>query len=387
MSQPRDFGFGEDEQLLRDSARRLLAENAGIEALRRTVARDHREAYESAAPPARYDQGLWQQMVELGWTSLAVPESAGGAGMRMVAVAALAEEMGRVSLVSPLMTTMLATCVLRAAETPGAHAALQRVIAGDAAALAITDAAGSWESEHTGVSAKAGKAGVTLDGSAYFVQDARKVGFFVVAARSGKKIGLYVVDADAPGVTIHPDRIVDLTRDQAHVSFENVAVAAEGVVAPPGEGDGVLRQSLPSLLSVVAADMCGAGEWQLQTTTAYAQVRKQFDRPIGFFQAVKHPLVNMMLKIDEARSLVYAAACAIDSEPGEAERYARMAKASASDMAAFCSSRSVQLHGGIGFTWECDVHIYFKRQKHNQMLFGDALYQRARLADLLDRVA
>ena len=130
--------------------------------------------------------------------------------------------------------------------------------------------------------------------------------------------------------------------------------------------------------------MCGAGEWQLQTTAAYAQVRRQFDRPLGFFQAVKHPLVNAMLVIDQARSLVYTAACAIDSEPDEAERFARMAKSSAADMAAFCSGRSVQLHGGIGFTWECDVHLYFKRQLHNQMLFGDAVYQRAKLAALLD---
>ena len=112
-------------------------------------------------------------------------------------------------------------------------------------------------------------------------------------------------------------------------------------------------------------------------------MRKQFDRPIGFFQAVKHPLVNMMVEIDQARSLVYTAACAIDTEPERAERYARMAKSSASDMAAFCSGRSVQLHGGIGFTWECDVHIYFKRQKHNQMLYGDGIYQREKLVELI----
>jgi alkylation response protein AidB-like acyl-CoA dehydrogenase len=141
------------------------------------------------------------------------------------------------------------------------------------------------------------------------------------------------------------------------------------------------------MLTIVAADMCGAAEWQLQTTVAYAQVRTQFEHPIGFFQAVKHPLVNMMLEVDRTRSLVYAAACAVDTEPDKAEEYARMAKASAADMAAFCSGRSVQLHGGIGFTWECDVHLYFKRQLHNQLLFGDAAYQRAKLAALLDRAA
>lgn len=385
MTQPRDFGFGDDEQLLRDSARRFFAENAGVETLRRSVARDHREGYEGAVPPAHYDAELWRKMVELGWTTLAVPASAGGAGMKMVAVAALAEEAGRVALVSPLMTTLFATCVLREADGPAARVALERIVAGEAAALAITNGDGSWEPSDTDVAATAVKDGVTLNGAAYFVQDARKVSFFVVAAKEGDRVGLYVVNADAPGLTIRPDRIVDLTRDQAHVEFANVTVPAAQVAATPGAGAGALERATPALLTIVAADMCGAGEWQLQTTVEYAKVRKQFDRSIGFFQAVKHPLVNMMVKIDEARSLVYAAACAIDTEPESAARYARMAKSSASDMAAFCSGRSVQLHGGIGFTWECDVHIWFKRQKHNQMLFGDGIYQRAKLAELLDR--
>ena len=137
------------------------------------------------------------------------------------------------------------------------------------------------------------------------------------------------------------------------------------------------------MLTIVAADACGAAEWQLQTTAEYARVRTQFDRPIGFFQAVKHPIVNMMCDVDRARSLVYNAACAVDHEPENALRFARIAKAAASDCAAYCSGRSVQLHGGIGFTWECDLHIYFKRQKHNQQLLGDGIYQRTKLGELM----
>jgi alkylation response protein AidB-like acyl-CoA dehydrogenase len=129
--------------------------------------------------------------------------------------------------------------------------------------------------------------------------------------------------------------------------------------------------------------MCGAAEWQLQTTVEYATVRTQFDKPIAFFQAIKHPLVELMVMLDQARSLVYNAACAIDYEPELAEQYARMAKSSASDAAAFACTRSVQTHGGIGFTWECFVHLYFKRQKHNQALMGDGVYQRAKLADIM----
>ena len=177
---------------------------------------------------------------------------------------------------------------------------------------------------------------------------------------------------------MHTDTITDLTRDQAHISFDNVAaiqVCANGLAA--------LGEALPAIWTVLAADMVGAAEWQLQTTVEYVGTRQQFDHPLGFFQAVKHPLVNVMLQIDQAKSLVYNAACAIDSEPERAAQYAHMAKASASDMAALASGRSVQLHGGIGFTWECFVHLYFKRQKHSQMLFGDAAWHRARLADIV----
>ena len=115
----------------------------------------------------------------------------------------------------------------------------------------------------------------------------------------------------------------------------------------------------------------------------YAKVRKQFERELGFFQAVKHPLVNVMIEIDQSKSLVYNAACAIDHEPESATGFAHMAKASASETAAFASGRSVQCHGGIGFTWECFAHLFFKRQKHSQMLWGDAAWHRARLADIL----
>ncbi|MFN8543778.1 MAG: acyl-CoA dehydrogenase family protein [Candidatus Binatia bacterium] len=177
-----------------------------------------------------------------------------------------------------------------------------------------------------------------------------------------------------------PDRIVDLTRDQATLVFDGVAVDAAAVVAPEGCGAAALETALPAILTLLAADLCGAGEWQLQTTAEYARTRVQFERPIGFFQAVKHPIVNMMIGVDRARSLTYAAACAVDHEPADALRLARMAKAAASDAAAFASDRSVQLHGGIGFTWECDVQLYFKRQKHTEQLFGGGVHQRARLA-------
>jgi alkylation response protein AidB-like acyl-CoA dehydrogenase len=229
--------------------------------------------------------------------------------------------------------------------------------------------------------------GAFLEGSVPYVQDARKAEFFVVAARETAGVGLYAVPADAPGVKIRPDRVVDLTRDQATLAFSDVRIDKSAIIATPAAGQPTIAAALPSILTIIAADLCGAAEWQLQTTAEYARVRTQFDRLIGFFQAVKHPIVNVMIDVDRARSLTYAAACAIDCEPSDALRLARMAKAAASDTAAFASSRSIQLHGGIGFTWECDVHIYVKRQKHNQFYFGDGPYQRAKIAQLMDAAA
>ena len=387
MAQPKDFGFGSEEQMLRDSARKFLKDNSPIEKLRVLVAKDHKIAYESDIQPLAWDERIWRQMVGLGWTALAVPESAGGAGLKMIAVAVLAEEIGRAALPSPLIATLIATAVLTHAKGDAAKAWLERIVGGDAASLAGPGAEGSWLPDATAVTAVTSGDGVVLKGTTPFVQDARKAAFFVVAARDAKGVGLYAVPADAPGLTIHPDRVVDLTRDQAHLEFDDVRVDQGGVIAVAGAGAAVVGAALPSILTIVAADLCGAAEWQMQTTAEYARVRTQFDHQIGFFQAVKHPIVNVMIDVDRARSLVYAAACAIDTEPGEALRLARMAKAAASDAGAFASSRSIQLHGGIGFTWECDVHIYVKRQKHNQFYFGDGAYQRGKLAGLIDRAA
>ncbi len=190
------------------------------------------------------------------------------------------------------------------------------------------------------------------------------------------------LSVDQPGIEIVPDSIIDLTRDQGHVVFSGAEVDAAGIIAEPGQGDAVLEAAKPAILTMVAADMCGAGEWQLQTTADYARQRVQFGRPIGSFQAIKHPIVNMMIMVDAARSLVYNAACAIDHEPDKMLEFARMAKASASDMATFRSGRSIQCHGGIGFTWECFVQLYVKRQMHNKVLYGDAAYHRAKLSEI-----
>ena len=368
---PGDFGFGADEAMLRDSARRFFEDRYSPDKLHALVAHDHDMHRPNEAAWVRED---WAQIVELGWPAVCVPEREGGVGMPLVAAVALAEEVGRAGFPSPLLSTFHATFLLNACGTTTAQQALRDIAAGTATSVAIHDRRGDFGDGATEVTCEDGR----LSGQAAFVQEARKAERFLVRARDARGTGLYVVDAGAPGLSIEPDAIVDLTRDQATLSFESVDAVE---IAAPGQGDAAVAAALPAMLCIVSADMVGSGEWLLQTTAEYARTRTQFDRLLGFFQAIKHPLVNCMIDIDAARSLTYHAACAVDHEPERALRYARMAKAAASDMAVTTASRAVQFHGGIGFTWECHVHLFFKRQMHNQVLLGDAKHHRALLAD------
>jgi len=370
MAQPNNFGFGEEAALLKDSARKFFEEKMPTNKLHNLVAGNPNP---NRMPESLWDRQSWQQMVELGWTMVAVPEAAGGIGMPVAAVAGLAEELGRSAFPCPLLSTINSTYVLRECGSSG-ESALAEIAEGCSASLVITNKQGSWDTAACDVSADGGK----LNGTAWFVQDARKVDKLLVSARTANGVALYWVASGAPGVSIVPDAIIDLTRDQAHVSFANVAA-----VAVCSDGVAALEQAFPAIWTLLAADIVGAAEWLLQTTVEYVSTRKQFEHPLGFFQAVKHPLVDVMIQIDQTKSLVYNAACALDCEPELARKYAHMAKASASDTAAFSAGRAVQYHGGIGFTWECYVHLFFKRQKHNQLLWGDAGWHREKLAEQL----
>lgn len=370
MTQPRDFGFDEETSMLKDAVKRFLDEKSPLLALRKHLAGSE-DPYHGEEREPWFDRALWQEMTELGWHLLAVPEANGGIGMGLVAAAAIQEEIGRAACPCPLTNTLQATFLLREAN---AATGLEKIVAGESMGLALFGVDGSLEVDSTDVTVT----GKTLSGTSWYVQDASKMDNFIVAAQSAAGLGLYCVAASA--VEIKCDKIVDLTRDQGRIVL--VDTPAE-VVCAPGKAEAVMTKALSAIYTLIAADIAGAAEWQLQATTEYAKIRTQFDRPIGFFQAVKHPIVNMMIATDETRSLVYNAACAYDHEPETAARYAHFAKSSASDTASFCSNRSTQLHGGIGFTWESDVQIYHKRQMHSQFLFGDGSWHRQKIAQML----
>lgn len=376
MNLPKNFGFGEDEKSLKDVAQKFFQDKFPTTQLHALVAANSDLDRE---PECNWDQDLWQEIIRLGWLMTAVPERVGGLGMPAVGVAALLEQAGRAAFPSPLLTTLMSSYLLAACQSENADAALALILDGKSFSYAGCDEQGSWEHQDTDVLVN----NDSLNGKSYFVQDARKADYFLVKAKAGNQVGLYVVAADAPGLTIKPDNILDLTRDQATLIFNDVAIDSAANVAAPGSASTALISATPAMLVMLSADMCGAAEWQLQTTAEYAKVRVQFDRPIGFFQAVKHPLSEFMVELDQARAHLYHAACAIDHAPEMAEQYARMAKSVATDMAAFGSAKSVQLHGGIGFTWEYYVHIYMKRQLHSMVTLGDASYQRTKLAELI----
>ena len=374
--QPKNFGFDDDALALKDVASRFFQNNLPTHKLHALVAHDSNLEHGNES---RWDPGLWQQVVDLGWAMVAVPERAGGLGMSAVAVASLVEEAGRAAFPGPLLTSFDAAYILAACGSANADAALSLICEGKSFAYGSCDRHGSWEHDVSELSLVDDE----LTGTVYFVQDAQKVDYFLVNAKCGEDVVLVIVAADSSGISVEPDTIIDLTRDQARVTFNSVTVEDHQIVSAPASAVQALHAATPARLILLSADLCGAAEWQLQTTAEYARTRKQFDRDLGFFQAVKHPLAEFMVAIDLARSLLYNAACALDHEPDNAEVYARMAKAAASDAAAFGSRKSVQLHGGIGFTWECFVHLYLKRQMHSQVLLGDATYQRAKLAELV----
>ena len=375
MATPKDFGFTEDISMLKDTFAKFLSEQKTIENLRPSL-KGTEDPYHGDQRSAFYDTQSWQQTVELGIHAVSIPEDQGGIGMGLVAATAIAEEIGRYALATPLTNTLLATFLLRAIDSPEGNALLEAMAGGTRVGIALYGEDASLEGDSTDVRVEDGK----LQGQSWYVTDAQKSEILIVAAESAEGVDLYRVDCQSANVRVLDDRIVDLTRYQARIQFDGAEAQA---LTTGGRGLLSFQKALPALLTLTAADIAGAAEWQLQTTAEYAKVRSQFDRPIGFFQAVKHPIVDMMITADETRSLVYQAAAAFDFEPEDAARCAHLAKSSASDTAEFCANRSTQLHGGIGFTWEADVQIYHKRQMHSQFLFGDGIWQRAKLAELL----
>ncbi len=367
---PRDFGFDDDHEVLRDSARRFLEERCPIAEVRRL-----------GEDPLGHDPGLWKEMAELGWTGLVIPEAHGGAELGALHLALLMEEMGRVVLPSPFVASTLAGVALAAA---GGEAWLAGVAAGDLlATLAFAEPDGSWEPDHVAATAEMSDGGFILRGTKAYVLAAPSAGLVVAPFREADGgVALFAVELPTAGVETIPETGIDPTRRTGRIRFDGTRVQKNARLA--GDAREALRSAYTLGWAALAAEAVGGTESTLGLTRDYAIERTQFNRQIGSFQAVKHPIVNVMIALESARTLAYAAAAAIE-HTDDAEVPARMAKAAASDAYHFAANRAVQLHGGYGFTWDCDAHLHVKRALWIRATLGDAVHHRRHLAGpLLD---
>jgi alkylation response protein AidB-like acyl-CoA dehydrogenase len=370
---PSDFGFTDEHAILRGEVRRFLGERLPMAELRRQV--------EAGVP---LDRELWKAISELGWVGLVLPERFGGAGLGWLHLEILLEEMGRHLVPGPFLGALLAGIAL---EQGGGEAQRARwlpaIASGETlATLALVEPGGAFTPEDVGASADPAEGGFVLRGRKAHVVGAAEAGLLVAAFREPSgQVSLFAVELPAAGVAIESEISVDPTRPTARVAFDGVHVAREARLEC--DGAAALAATLLRGCAALAAEQVGGAEAVLQRTRQYAIDRKQFDRPIGFFQAVKHPIVDLMCGIELARSLACGAAAALDAGSPAAEVHARMAKALASDVYAEAVRIGVQIHGGYGFTWDCDVHFYLRRALWSRPMLGDALHHRQKLAELL----
>jgi alkylation response protein AidB-like acyl-CoA dehydrogenase len=355
---------------LREAVRDLIAGSGGIAAARRRL----------DAEPG-YDEQAWRLLgVEMGLAGLGIAEELGGAGGGLAELTVVAEELGRSLLPVPFFSsTVLAGQVLaRCPDTAGGL--LARLSAGgELAAVAGTDADGCWRPERLPVTAEAADSAWLLRGTAEFVLDGANADHLVVAARTPSGCDLFQVPGDDDGVCRRTLQTLDPTRGQASVSFDR---APGTPLTSGGAGAGTVEAALDVALVALAAEQVGGAAACLDMAVEYAKIRHQFSRPIGSFQAIKHKLADLLLLVEMGRSAIDRALLA-EQDPGRLAEAAAVAKIWCSDAFTTVTTENVHIHGGIGFTWEHDAHLYFRRARVDSELLGDATVHRERLAMLL----
>jgi alkylation response protein AidB-like acyl-CoA dehydrogenase len=374
-----DFAFSEEQEMLRASARDFLAKQCPPAKVRQLMESDD-----------AYDPELWRRIGEMGWTGLGIPEEYGGVGGFLDLVVVL-EEAGRSLLPGPFYSTMgLAVPALIEAGTEAQKKAVLGAIAsGEArATAAITEPSGRWDAEGIGLEARPSGEGWTLNGVKLFVPDAAVADHMVVAARtrgSGETgVTLFLVSGRPKGMTVTGMKTLDMTRRWYEVKFDSVQLGADALMGAAGEGWTALKRALEWSAAALSAEMVGGSQQVLDASVEYAKTRQQFGKPIGIYQAVSHKLADMLMETESARSATYYAAWAVDADAPDRSLAVSMAKAYTSDAFRRASGNGIQVHGGIGFTWEHDMHLYFKRAKASEVTLGDATYHRELVAQALD---
>jgi alkylation response protein AidB-like acyl-CoA dehydrogenase len=368
-----NFGFSEEQDELRKMVRRFLEEKSPESEVRRLM-----------ASAEGYDPAVWHQMAnELALQGLGIPEEFGGQGYGPVELYVVFEEMGAALLCSPYFSTvaLAANALLLVGSDENKSAYLPGIASGETiATLALTDDAGQWNLAATSTVAVKSGDGYVVNGVRSFVTDGSTATLLLVPAVTDKGLSLFALDANASGVEREALSTMDQTRKQSRIVLTNAPAKLIGVEGGALAG---LEATLQVAAAALAAEQVGGAQRVLDASVEYAKNRVQFGRPIGSFQAIKHKCADMLLDVESAKSAAYYAAWAAQERNDELPIAASLAKSFCSEAYFHCAAENIQIHGGIGFTWEHPAHLYFKRAKSSELFLGDPAYHRELLAQRL----
>jgi alkylation response protein AidB-like acyl-CoA dehydrogenase len=368
-----NFGFSEEQEELRKMVKRFLEEKSPETEVRRLM-----------ATAEGYDPAVWEQMAnELALQGLGIPEQYGGQGFGPVELYVVFEEMGAALLCSPYFSTvaLAANAILLVGSEADKENYLPGIASGQTiATLALTDDAGQWNLSATSTRASATGDGFVLNGVRNYVTDGNVASLILVPAMTDKGLSLFAVNGDASGVSREALATMDQTRKQSRIVLSDAPAV---LVGSDGGALAGLETTLSIAAAALAAEQVGGAQRVLNNAVAYAKDRVQFGRPIGSFQAIKHKCADMLLDVESAKSAAYYAAWAAQELNDELPIAASLAKSFCSEAYFHCAAENIQIHGGIGFTWEHHAHLYFKRAKSSELFLGDPSYHRELLAQRL----
>jgi alkylation response protein AidB-like acyl-CoA dehydrogenase len=374
-----DLGLSEEQEMLKNFARDFLEKECPEQYVRQ-MEEDERG----------YSPDVWRKMAEQGWQGLIVPESYGGAGLGFLDLIVLIEEFGRALVPGPFISTVVggAIPILEAGSEEQKQRYLPRLAAGELImTLALTEPSGSYEPDGIATTARREGDEFVLNGTKLFVPDANVADTMVVVAREPGSAGadgisLFLVDTATAGVSIQTLKTIASDK-QCEVKLENVRVPAANLLGEPGRGWETMQQVLLKATVAECAYLVGLAQMDFEISVNYAKERVQFGRPIGSFQAIQHKAADMVTDVDGARFIMYRAAWAVDQNEPDAATQVHMAKAWCSDATRRVVAQGQQIHGGIGFTKDYKIQLYFRRQKRSELLWGDGDYHREQVADAL----
>lgn len=374
-----DLGLDEQQEMLKNFARDFL-EKECPESLVREMEEDEKG----------YSPDLWKKMAEQGWMGLIIPEQYGGAGMGLCELTVLLEEFGRALVPGPFISTVVlgATPIMEAGSEEQKQQYLPKIAAGEIImTLALTEPSAKWTADGVTLEAKKDGSDYVLNGTKLFVPDANVTDHMVVVARTGGSgedgVSLLIVDAKSPGIKIEQLKTIAADK-QCEVVFENVKVPAANLLGPEGKGWPIVEKTEKVATIAACAYLVGLSQMDFDITLNYAKERVQFGRPIGSFQAIQHKLADAVIDVDGSRFITYKAAWSMAEGEPDADLMISMAKAWASDASRRVVAHGQQIHGGIGFTKEYKIQLYFRRQKWMELMWGDGDYHREKVAQLLE---